>query len=85
MWYYILMILCVVASVCVSTAAEEKGRRWGEWIFAFGVAAGIFLLACIKNESPTPIDVYRNKTTLEITYKDGVTIDSVVVFKDKEK
>ena len=26
------------------------------------------------------IDVYRGKTTLEITYKDGVAIDSTVVF-----
>jgi hypothetical protein len=29
------------------------------------------------------MDVYQGKTTLEITYKDGVAIDSVVVFKDK--
>lgn len=28
-----------------------------------------------------PIDVYRGKTTLEITYRDSVPIDSVVVFK----
>ena len=33
-----------------------------------------------QNE-PTAIDVYRGNTTLEITYKDGVAIDSVVVFK----
>lgn len=34
---------------------------------------------------PTAIDVYQGKTTLEITYKDGVPVDSVVVFKNKEK
>jgi hypothetical protein len=34
---------------------------------------------------PTAMDVYKGKTTLEITYKDGVPVDSVVVFKDKEK
>ena len=33
---------------------------------------------------PTAMDVYRGRTTLEITYKDSVAIDSVVVFKDKE-
>ena len=32
-----------------------------------------------------PIDVYRGKTTLEITYKDGVAIDSVVVWKEETK
>jgi hypothetical protein len=33
------------------------------------------------NGRPTALDVYQGKTTLEITYKDGVPIDSVVVFK----
>lgn len=32
---------------------------------------------------PTAMDVYQNKTTLEITYKDSIPIDSVVVFKLK--
>ena len=32
---------------------------------------------------PTAIDVYRGKTTLEITYRDGVAVDSVVVYKMK--
>lgn len=29
------------------------------------------------------IDVYRGKTTLEITYRDSVAIDSTVVYKVK--
>jgi hypothetical protein len=32
---------------------------------------------------PTAIDVYRGKTTLEITYRDSVAVDSVVVYKMK--
>ena len=32
---------------------------------------------------PSAIDVYRGKTTLEITYRDSVAVDSVVVFKMK--
>lgn len=32
---------------------------------------------------PTPMDVYQGKTTLEYTIRDGVKIDSVVVFKEK--
>lgn len=32
---------------------------------------------------PKAIDVYRDKTTLEITYKNSVPIDSVVVWKNK--
>lgn len=37
----------------------------------------------LKASSPSAMDVYRNKTTLEITYRDSVAVDSVVVFKAK--
>lgn len=30
------------------------------------------------------MDVYRGRTTLEITYKDGIPIDTVVVFKERK-
>ena len=35
----------------------------------------------IELRNPTAIDVYRGKTVLEITYRNGVPIDSAVVFK----
>lgn len=43
----------------------------------------ILVLLAILLKKPKPIDVYRDKTTLEITYKDGMPIDSTVVWKDK--
>ena len=49
--------------------------------YSFGFALG-FICATPKI---TAMDVYKGKTTLEITYKDSVAIDSVVVFKNKEK
>lgn len=39
---------------------------------------------CIHLNEPTAIDVYKGKTTLEITYKDGVPIDSTVVWKNNK-
>ena len=42
---------------------------------------GFFIF--LEPTKPSAIDVYRGKTTLEITYKDSVAVDSVVVFKDK--
>lgn len=33
------------------------------------------------NPYPLAIDVYRGNTTLEITYRDSIPIDSIVVFK----
>jgi hypothetical protein len=44
----------------------------------------VFFFGHFIADTPTAMDVYREKTTLEITYKNGVAIDSVVVFKDKE-
>ena len=48
------------------------------------VGLGILLgyLAWLNNSNtPTALDVYRGKTTLEITYRDSVAVDSVVVYK----
>ena len=52
------------------------------------------LLACVGavlittnryETNPSAMDVYQGKTTLDITYRDGIPMDSVVVFKYKEK
>mgnify|MGYP006908834759 CR=1 FL=1 len=43
------------------------------------------IIGIININEPTAMDVYKGKTTLEITYKEGVAIDSVVVFKDMEE
>ena len=40
-------------------------------------------VSLIEHNTPTAIDVYRGKTTLEITYRDSVAVDSVVVYKMK--
>ena len=63
-------------------------------IFAYDISApslittllltlGIIVSLIIHSKTPQAIDVYRGNTTLEITYKDGVAIDSTVVFKNK--
>ena len=61
-------------------------------MFVDGLCCGIILMACfsivttyIDNMKPSAIDVYQNKTILKINYKNGVPVDSIVVFKDKEK
>ena len=43
----------------------------------------ITLIVTFLKEEPKAIDVYRGKTTLEITYKDKMPIDSTVVWKNK--
>ena len=64
--------------------------------FEFGAFIGtivtiLFVIEiCLANEiieksKPSALDVYQDKTTLEITYKDGVPVDSIVVWKGGEK
>lgn len=36
-------------------------------------------------DNPTALDVYQGKTTLEITYRDSISVDTIVVFKDEFK
>lgn len=50
-------------------------------LIVFGVLFGIFLGQLYNR--PTALEVYQGKTTLEITYKDGVAMDSTVVYKNK--
>ena len=61
---------------------EHPGVYFGTVLAGFGVA---IMTASHYETIPSAMDVYQGKTTLEITYKDGVPVDSVVVFKDKEK
>ena len=53
--------------------------------FGWGIIAGVIACLCLIKacdiNKPTALDVYRGKTTLEITYRDSVAVDSVVVYK----
>lgn len=63
---------------------EPSGLTIGETIFFLLLmfALGMFLGIAVRSQfNIKPIDVYRGKTTLEITYRDSVAIDSTVVYK----
>ena len=49
------------------------------------IISGTSILDNYYNPSIEPIDVYRGKTTFEITYRDSVAVDSVVVWKEETK
>ena len=50
-------------------------------IYSSMLSLGILIFLVFSLNEPKAIDVYRGKTTLEITYKDKVPIDSTVVWK----
>lgn len=60
---------------------EHPGVYFGTLLACIGA---ILIATSRYEKNPSAMDVYQGKTTLEITYKDNVAIDSVVVFKDKE-
>ena len=91
--FFGILLLAVAAFLVFVIIVIEKGTESGEIIPAatIGALAVVLIIvgaAIIHNYySPTitPMDVYRGKTTLEITYRDGVAIDSTVVWKEEIK
>lgn len=53
-------------------------------VFCLGFFTGNYVEWHEWYHKPKAIDVYRGNTTLEITYRDSVAIDSIVVFKIKK-
>ena len=51
-------------------------------MLVFSIIVGVVLYLTVHLITPTAMDVYQGNTTLEITYVDGVPIDSVVIFKN---
>ena len=58
------------------------GATFGVIITLFMVVEVSMLAFILEKPSPTAMDVYRDKTTLEYKVVDGIKMDSVVIFKD---
>lgn len=71
---------------------RDKFKKAAEiTLFLLYLVAAFVCGYCIAKESgdrgvgKAMLDVYRGKTTLEITYRDSVAIDSTVVYKVKNR
>ena len=82
-----LIMLCTIlltVSVVIDSSTLRRYAAKGLLISFIGlVVTGVTIGVCTPNYEPTALDVYRGKTTLEITYRDSVAIDSIVVYKMK--
>ena len=80
-----LMMLCLILiAVAIVADSPTLGRyaAKGLLISFIGLAVTAVVVGLYtQNHPPTALDVYRGKTTLEITYRDSVAIDSTVVYK----
>ncbi len=59
----------------------DSGVFSGVLVTLFGVIEIGIVSNIIKEPKPKAMDVYRGKTTIEYTIRDGEIIDSVVVWK----
>lgn len=73
---WILSIICVI-DIIKGNGFEDKFFLYTLFVYSFIVL--LLSLSCVCK--PSAIDVYRGKTTLEITYKNRVPIDSTVVWE----
>ena len=86
---FIFLIAAAVFIGIVAVCIEEiEGFVYGI-VFSVSVLIAVFLGIYLFHEptdkAPTAVDVYRGKTTLEITYRDSVAVDSIVVWKEESK
>ena len=87
----LLIALCISACVIVSLiiilkdSISDKATYDNTPIFFITMILNMIIAICliINLRKPKAIDVYQKETTLEITYKDSIPIDSVVVWKNK--
>lgn len=81
----ILLVIEILLFIAVALIVYQVDSEAPAIICFFLTGCIIATLICLGLEEgrPKAIDVYRGNTTLEITYKDSVAIDSVVVFKNK--
>ena len=78
---------CIIVSLIIvlKDSISDKATYDNTPIFFITMILNIIIAFCliINLRKPRAIDVYQGNTTLEITYKDGIPIDSVVVWKNK--
>lgn len=80
-----LTIIVFVGSIMFIIEAIKEIEPYDKYLaytlFVYSFIVFLLSLYCVCK--PRAIDVYKNRTTLEITYKDKVPIDSTVVWKSK--
>ena len=79
----IILFVLGITGICFIDDYDSKAFGIPISLFIIIVFVLIFVQTLIQIHTPTAMDVYQGKTTLEITYKDGIPVDSTVVWKSK--
>ena len=77
------VILSAILLVVMFGIYKNKKYEWAAtWAIVFGVLYGSLMTQWLRDQRSS-YDEEEAKTTLEITYRDSVAVDSVVVYKMK--
>jgi hypothetical protein len=82
--FVIILLIVFILSVTLGFTYNDKVAKKCFEIQKYSLIALCAVCVCgiISISTPKAIDVYRGRTTLEITYKDSIPVDSIVVFKE---
>ena len=85
-----MIVLAIIIGIAI-TFLVIQGIKWNrkggpyDLCILFSFPLIVLEMMCIKEivsgPHPKAMDVYQGKTTIEYTIRDGVKVDSVVVFK----
>lgn len=83
-----LLMIAIIAVSSLVTFIERDSLEDKEFMRVIMITITVcsiiaMFLMFAHLSKPKPIDVYRGNTALEITYKDSVPVDSVVIWKGK--
>lgn len=84
--FSILMLIITIAVPVFMFVSIDKPKWYHSILTAIVLIVLYGATVCVTDEAakynkPKAIDVYRNKTTLKITYIDSIPQDTTVVFK----
>lgn len=82
-WIIIIVGLIYVLALIWNIVTDNKGTRLFSALILTILAISFVTLFIIYGDRnvPTAKSVYEGKTTLEITYRDGIPIDTTVVLR----
>lgn len=82
----ILLLLLVIIFIWNISSKSTYGRSFSYfYAVIISITLNGVLITYNSKYDPTALDVYQGKTTLEITYRDSIPVDSIVVFKEEFK
>lgn len=78
-------MILLLSVLCIIDIIKGNGFETNFFIYTLFVYSFlVFILSLSYVYKPSAMDVYRGKTTLEITYKDKAPVDSTVVWKNNK-